>query len=74
MVEAPVPAYLVGVDVNRRATYIVAAYRRRGAQVSSITREFPLGSEAVKLALYDEVAEFWKANRRTLWNTRFRDV
>jgi hypothetical protein len=74
MVAAPVPTYLVGVDVNRRATYIVAAYRPRRARVSSITRAFPLGSEAVKLALYDEVAEFWKANRRTHWNTRFRDV
>lgn len=74
MVAAPVPTYLVGVDVNRRATYIVAAHRPRRAQVSSITRAFPLGSDAVKLALYAEVAEFWKANRRTLWNTRFRDV
>ncbi|HEX8670811.1 MAG TPA: hypothetical protein VF710_02940 [Longimicrobium sp.] len=74
MVAAPVPTYLVGVDVNRRATYIVAAHRPRRARVSSITRAFPLGSEAVKLALYDEVAEFWKANRRTHWNTRFRDV
>lgn len=74
MVEAPVPTYLVGVDVNRRATYIVAAHRRRTAKVSSITREFPLGSDAVKLALHDEVAEYWKANGRTLWNTRFRDV
>lgn len=74
MVEAPAPSYLVGVDVNRRATYIVAAHSRRRAQVSSITRAFPLGSDAVKLALYDEVAEFWKANGRKLWSTRFRDV
>jgi hypothetical protein len=74
MVEAPVPTYLIGVDVNRRVTYIVAAHRRRSARVSSITRAFPLGSDAVKLALHGEVAEFWKANRRTHWNTRFRDV
>ncbi|HEX8450907.1 MAG TPA: DUF4365 domain-containing protein [Longimicrobium sp.] len=74
LVAAPVPTYLVGVDVNRRATYIVAAHRRRGSRVSSITRAFPLGSDAVKVALHDEVAEYWKANGRTLWNTRFRDV
>ena len=74
LVELPAPTYLIGVDVRSRSTYIVAAHSRRGTAVSSITRDFPLGRDAVKLALYDEVAEFWEVNRRKPWHTRFRDV
>lgn len=74
LVAVPAPTYLIGVDVRSRSTYLVAAHTRRGRAVSSITRGFPLGHDAVKLALYEEVAEFWEVNGRKPWRTRFRDV
>jgi hypothetical protein len=74
LVAVPAPTYVIGVDVKSGDSYIVAAHRRRQARVSSITRGFPLRSDAVKLALYEEVADFWSANGRTLWQTRFGDV
>ena len=74
LVAVPAQTYVVGVDVKSGDSYIVAAHSQRLAGVSSITRGFPLRNDEVKLALYEEVAEFWAANARTLWQTRFEDV
>jgi hypothetical protein len=74
MVAIPAPTYLVGVDVRSESSYIVAAHRRRSSRVSSITREYPLRSDAVRTGLYQEVESFWRASRRALRHTRFQDV
>ncbi|HLL81118.1 MAG TPA: DUF4365 domain-containing protein [Longimicrobium sp.] len=74
MVAVPAPTYLIGVDVRSENSYIVAAHRRRSSRVSSITREYPLRSDAVRAGLYQEVDSFWRASRHALRHTRFRDV
>jgi hypothetical protein len=74
MVAIPAPTYLIGVDVHSESSYIVAAYRRRLSRVSSITREYPLRTDAVRTGLYQEVESFWRASRRALRHTRFQDV
>jgi hypothetical protein len=74
MVAIPAPTYLIGVDVRSENSYIVAAHDRRSSRVSSITREYPLRNDAVRTGLYQEVESFWKASRRALRHTRFKDV
>jgi hypothetical protein len=74
LVRVPAPAYLIGVDVNAEASYLVAAYRTRANDVSSITRAFPLADPAVKINLYRAVLAFWRANKPLLQGTRFKDV
>jgi hypothetical protein len=74
LVRVPAPAYLIGVDVNAEASYLVAAYRTRANDVSSITRAFPLADPIVKMNLYQEVLAFWRANRPLLQRTQFKDV
>jgi hypothetical protein len=73
LLKFPAPTYLVGVDVRLGSSYIVAAQRPRDAGVYSITRAYPLASDATRIALHREVAAFWAANGRTLWETRFHD-
>ncbi|MBD0320026.1 MAG: DUF4365 domain-containing protein [Gemmatimonadetes bacterium] len=73
LLEFPAPTYLVGVDVRSASSYIVAAQRPREAGVYSITRAYPLASDATRIALHGEVAAFWAANGRTHWQTRFHD-
>lgn len=74
LLEFPAPTYLVGVDVRSASSYIVAAQRPRDAGVYSITRAYPLASDATRIALHREVAAFWAANGRTRWKTRFHDL
>lgn len=69
----PAPAYLIGVDLNSERAYLVAAHRRRPSNVSSITKQFPLHSEKIKIDLYKEVVSFWKLNAPRLQTTRFKD-
>jgi hypothetical protein len=74
MVAIPAPTYLIGVDVRSENSYIIAADQHRSSRVSSITREYPLRNDAVRAGLYQEVESFWKASRRALRHTRFKDV
>lgn len=74
LAEIPAPTYLVGVDVAAEMSFIVAAYRPRAASVASILTDFSLRDDEIKIDLYKEVIQFWKANKPILHNTRFKDV
>jgi hypothetical protein len=58
LVRVPAPAFLIGVDVIAEVSYLVAAYRTRVTQVSSMTKAFSLRDPRVKIALYREVLAF----------------
>jgi hypothetical protein len=74
LVRLPVPTYLIGVDVIAETAYLVAAHRRRRDPVASITRDYALRTDAVRIQLYEEVLAFWKVARPVLQPTRFHDV
>jgi hypothetical protein len=70
----PAPAYLIGVDTRVECSYIVAANRQVNADVPSILRAYNLKDDGIKIALYQEVVQFWRRNRRSLRNSRFAHV
>jgi len=74
LAEIPAPTYLIGVDTIAEVSYIVAAYKRRTAAVSSIVCDFSLRDDEIKIDLYKEVIQFWQANKSLLRKTRFKDV
>jgi hypothetical protein len=73
LVAIPAPTYVIGVDVTAPAAYLVGAYRRRQAKVSSISKAYPLGDDVVIIRLYREVLGYWRQNRPTSPSREFRD-
>lgn len=74
LVRLPAPTYLIGVDVVAYRCYLVAAHRTRRAKVASITRQYPLDDDQVRLNLYREVLSYWAGHRRRPHPTGFADV
>lgn len=73
LVEYPAPTYVVVVDVFTGASYIAGAHLPRTSWISSVARDFPLRSDATRIALYREVARFWRT-QPTPMLTEFLDV
>jgi hypothetical protein len=74
LVRLPAPTFLIGVDVVAEKSYLVATPRARQIKVSSISKDYCLRDDAVKIGLYTEIIEFWRLNRPLLRKTRYRDV
>ena len=74
LVAVPVPTYLIGADRQNEHSYIVTAWKKRNAGVSSIITDYSLKDDSVKISLYKEVVRFWKLNRHNSHPTSFRDV
>jgi hypothetical protein len=53
------PAYLIGVDVRDERSYIMAATPPAPIAVPSISRDYPLTDDKIRVALYREVVSFW---------------
>lgn len=69
----PIPAYVVGVEIEQERAYIVAAFKRRSTGISSITTAFSLRNDAVRIRLYEEVREFWQRRKKPKIRTGFND-
>lgn len=74
LLRMPVPTFLIGVDVDAEASFIVAAHAPRAARISSITTAYDLGDDGVKIGLYGEVLDFWRSRRPARRRTGFKDV
>jgi hypothetical protein len=74
LVDIQAPTYLVGVDIDSETTYLVGAYGRRSLGVSSISKNFKLKDDNVRIDLYKEVLEYWKVNSPTVKSKKFNDV
>jgi hypothetical protein len=74
LVRLPAPTYMIGVDVLAEMAYLVAAHKPRKVPVSSITKSYCLQDDSVRIKLYREVLQFWKAYRPRLHRTAFKDV
>ena len=67
------PAYLIGVDVRDERSYVTAATPRSAATLPSISRDYPLTDDKIRVALYKEVVSFWAARPRYR-RSELRDV
>jgi hypothetical protein len=67
------PAYLIGVDISDERSYIMAATPPAPAAFPSISRDYPLTDDKIRVALYREVVSFW-TRRPRLGRSEFRDV
>lgn len=74
LVRLPAPTYVIGVDVSSETAYVVAAHRHHKKSLSTITKDYCLRDDAVRIQLYKEVLAFWKSNRPMLQQTRFKDA
>lgn len=60
LAQIPAPTFLVGVDVDAEQVYLVCAARTEKKAFSSICKKFDLKDDNVRVALYNEVKEYWK--------------
>jgi len=67
------PAYVIGVDIADERSYIMAATPRSAATLPSISCDYPLTDDKIRVALYKEVVSFWAARPRYR-RSEFRDV
>jgi hypothetical protein len=74
LVRLAIPAYILAVDVRTEEVYLAAACQRRSKAVASVTKAFPLTSEAVKIGFYREVCAFWEEHGVTHRTSRFHDA
>ena len=58
-----VPGYVIGVDVTGGRSYIVAATPPAPGTLRSISRDYPLTDDKIRVALYREVVSFWARPR-----------
>ncbi len=74
LARLPAPTYVVGVDTVSEAAYIAAAFGPHPLRSHSLTKQFPLSSDAVRIELYREVLGHWATRGRRPTETRFTDV
>lgn len=67
------PAYLIGVDIRTERSYIIAATSPAPAMLPSISRDYPLTDDKIRVALYREVVAFWRRRPRSQ-RSEFRNV
>lgn len=65
----PTPTYLVVVDTNNEEVYFEAALRPKSKSFSSITKDFDLKNDAIRVRLHKEVVRFWRAKRSRVRKT-----
>lgn len=73
LVRLPLPTYLVAVDVTTGRSFLAAASRTRKRAVASVTKEFPLLQDSVKIALYRELPEYWSTREGPRHSSEFHD-
>ena len=73
LVRLPLPAYLVAVDVASGQSFVVSAIRHRKRAVASVTKEYPLQQESVRMALYRELRAYWATREGPRHTSEFHD-
>ena len=59
MIGCPIPTYLIGVDEQAEAAYIVSIHGNVKGSISSIPTRYPLNCQNLQ-SLWDEVRTFWQ--------------
>lgn len=70
----PVPAFVIGVDVEREVCWIVAADRPRRSALSSMTLAYDLATDQTRVTLYKEVMAFRTQVGRAPTRSSLRDA
>ncbi len=72
MVACPVPAYVVGIDVNAIGVGFLLSVNEPRDNVASLTARFRIDCGVLE-QLRDEVIDFWSSREMTLIGSRFRE-
>ncbi|WP_165224783.1 DUF4365 domain-containing protein [Aquisphaera insulae] len=72
MVACPVPAYVVGIDVNEIGVGFLLSVNEPRGGVASLTTRFRIDCGVLE-RLRDEVIEFWSSRDMTLAGSHFRE-
>ncbi len=71
MVACPAPAYVVGIDMNLNAGFILSVNETRD-HVSSLTTDFRIDCTALA-TLAREVRDYWESRNMVLVGSQFKE-